>query len=102
VNYLEINMWFIGGVFALALVAWFAGVRPRLRGMLGAFVVVGALTAVFDNAIIGAGIVAYDESTLTGIMVGLAPIEDFFYTLAGAILIPVVWEILGGAKKARS
>lgn len=95
-------MWFIAGVFALVVVAWFTGVRPRLRGMLGAFVVVGVLTAVFDNAIIGAGIVAYDESTLTGIMVGLAPIEDFFYTLAGAILIPVVWEILGGAKKARS
>jgi len=39
--------------------------------------------------------VAYDESTLSGVMVGLAPVEDFAYTLAGAILIPMVWEALG-------
>ena len=101
-SYLEINLWFIVAVVGVALIAWLAGVRLRVGGMLGAFLVVGALTAVFDNAIIGAGIVAYDESTLTGVMVGLAPIEDFFYTLAGAILIPVVWELLGRVKKARS
>jgi len=94
-SYLEINTWFITGVVVLTAALLLIGVRPRVRAMAGSLVVVGLLTAVFDNAIIGAGLVAYDESTLSGWMVGLAPVEDFAYTVAGAILIPMVWEALG-------
>lgn len=49
------------------------------------------MTAVFDNAIIGAGIVAYDVTKISGLMIWLAPIEDFAYTIAAAVLIPSVW-----------
>jgi hypothetical protein len=35
---------------------------------------------VFDNAIIGFGIVDYDESLISGFRLGFAPIEDFAYT----------------------
>jgi small toxic polypeptide LdrA/B/C/D len=94
-SYLEINTWFITGVLVVTALLLLLGVRPKAWAMVGSFVVVGVLTAIFDNAIIGAGLVAYDESTLSGVMVGLAPIEDFAYTLAGAILIPMVWEALG-------
>jgi len=95
VSYLEINTWFITGVIVVTAVLFFLGVRPSLRAMAASLLVLGVLTAIFDNAIIGAGLVAYDESTLSGVMVGLAPVEDFAYTLAGAILIPMVWEALG-------
>lgn len=59
-----------------------------------------ALTAVFDNAIVGTGIVAYEDTKISGLMIGVAPIEDFAYTLAAAILIPSVWVLLerGGKK----
>ena len=59
-----------------------------------------ALTAVFDNAIVGTGIVAYEASKISGLMIGVAPIEDFAYALAAAILIPSVWILLerGGKK----
>jgi lycopene cyclase domain-containing protein len=45
------------------------------------------MTAVFDNLIILAGIVSYDESKLSGIKVLVAPIEDFAYTL---VLVPLI------------
>ena len=93
-SYLEINTWFITGVLVVTAILLLLGVRPSVRAMAGSLLVVGAITAIFDNAIIGAGLVAYDESTLSGVMVGLAPVEDFAYTFAGAILIPMVWEAL--------
>lgn len=45
------------------------------------------MTAVFDNLIILAGIVSYDESKISGIKILIAPIEDFAYTL---VLVPLI------------
>ncbi|WP_062464988.1 lycopene cyclase domain-containing protein [Demequina soli] len=53
-----------------------------------------ALTAVFDNVIVGLGIVAYDESLVSGIRVGSAPLEDFSYTLGAVMLVPALWTRL--------
>ena len=52
------------------------------------------MTAVFDSLIIGVGIVAYDENLITGIKIGLAPIEDFFYAVLAVLLVPAVWTML--------
>ena len=52
-------------------------------------------TAVFDNLIIGAGIVAYDPAKISGIMIGIAPIEDFAYTVAAVLVLPTLWGVLG-------
>ena len=57
------------------------------------------MTAVFDNFIVGSGIVAYDPSLLSGVFIGFAPIEDFAYTLVAAILIPLTWWWLGSRVK---
>jgi lycopene cyclase domain-containing protein len=56
------------------------------------------LTAIFDSVIVGTGIVAYDTSKILGLMIGLAPVEDFAYTIAAALLIPAVWILLGKRK----
>ena len=56
-------------------------------------------TAIFDNVIIGVGLVAYDPSTLLGSYIGIAPLEDFGYTLAAVIILPVLWILLGTRKK---
>ena len=68
--------------------------RSPWRAMGLTALVMLLMTAVFDNAIIGAGIVAYDPSKISGVMIWLAPIEDFAYTLAAAALIPSVWVAL--------
>lgn len=64
--------------------------------MLAALLV---LTAVFDNLIILAGIVGYDSTKLLGLYVGVAPIEDFFYAILAAILIPILWQIFDPKKQ---
>jgi lycopene cyclase domain-containing protein len=67
---------------------------PRALPWLISAVIMMALTAVFDNAIIGSGLVAYDPQLLSGVMVGVAPLEDFAYTLAALMMIPALWHLL--------
>lgn len=61
-------------------------------------IVLMSMTAVFDNLIIASGIVAYDPEKISGWMVGLAPIEDFAYTLAAVVLVPALWKIFSREK----
>lgn len=90
-TYLEINFWFL-------LVALIVAVRFRKRIALKPFAftlfAMLAMTAIFDNLIIAAGIVDYDESKILGLKILLAPIEDFAYTIAGVLLIPAIWNSL--------
>ena len=84
-------------VAVLAAWAW----RPREAGAarrrrlatVVAAAVLFVLTAVFDSVIIGTGIVAYDDGQRSGVTIGLAPIEDFLYPLAGVLLLPAVWDV---------
>jgi lycopene cyclase domain-containing protein len=53
------------------------------------------LTAVFDNVMIATGLMVYEPGHLAGILIGAAPIEDFAYPVAGLLLLPAVWLLLG-------
>ena len=57
-------------------------------------VVLLSLTAVFDNVIIGLDIVRYGHEHLMGLYLGLAPLEDFSYSLAAVLLLPAAWHLL--------
>jgi len=61
-----------------------------------------ALTAVFDNVIVGLDIVAYADAKISGLRIGHAPIEDFAYVLGAVMLIPAVWIRLGRVSAAGS
>lgn len=50
------------------------------------------MTLIFDNLIIGSGIVDYDFSKTSGIKLFLAPIEDFAYTLVALVLVPSLFN----------
>ena len=52
-SYLEINTWFITGVLVVTAILLLLGVRPSVQAMVGSLLVVGVLTAIFDNAKIG-------------------------------------------------
>jgi lycopene cyclase domain-containing protein len=67
---------------------------PAARPLLIAAGVMMLLTAVFDNAIIGFGLVDYDESLISGLRIGVAPIEDFAYTVAALLIIPALWHLM--------
>ncbi|MBB3158622.1 lycopene cyclase domain-containing protein [Microbacterium proteolyticum] len=72
--------------------------RPRFRermassGLL-ALVLVG-LTLVFDNLMIAVDLFTYPAEHLSGLRLGLAPIEDFAYPLCAAFLVPAVFTLL--------
>ena len=83
-----------------ALSARRAGLARRLRASLVAAAVLFALTAVFDNVMIASGLFRYPEEHLSGIRIGLAPIEDFAYPLAAAFLVPATLALLTPRRSA--
>ena len=86
---LGVTLVLVAGLLAFALRNFL-----QLRVTFVSGVVLLVMTAVFDNLIIAAGIVAYDESRISGLMIGLAPIEDFSYTIAGVLFLPTLWNWL--------
>lgn len=94
-TYLFLDLFFLGVLIIAALfmrkyLPWKTITRTTLA-MVG-------LTAIFDNAIIGFGIVAYNEELISGLKIGLAPVEDFAYALAAPLLISVVIEVTKGMR----
>lgn len=95
-TYLLLNTVFLVLAAAVFLVAVRRGRLPRRR-ILAAGIALAAvlvLTAVFDSIMIGVGLVDYDPSRIFGLRIGLAPIEDFAYPVAAALLLPALWALL--------
>lgn len=89
-TYLIVNIVFI------AFVTLVLRIKPIIptRHKLLMLVLLTILTAIFDSLLISFGIVEYDLTKITGIRIGTAPIEDFFYPLLAVIIIPAIWEKL--------
>ncbi len=68
------------------------GRRMAASGIAAAVLVV--LTAVFDNVMIQAGLVIYPAEHLSGLRIGVAPLEDFSYPVCAAFLVPAVFTLL--------
>lgn len=101
-TYWWINSWFLAGTAIAAVAFALSGVRLRWAAVglgLGAMLV---LTAVFDNLIIGFGLVDYDPAKISGVKLGLAPIEDFAYTVVAMVLVPLIWVALRGKRETSS
>lgn len=75
-------------IYAVLMRRWLS-----LRPLGYAAILMFTLTAIFDNVIIGTGIVAYDEEKLLGIKILYAPIEDFAYTAVALVLIPSLFNL---------
>ncbi|BDZ45320.1 lycopene cyclase domain-containing protein [Naasia aerilata] len=93
-----------GFLAVVAIVAILAGLRARrvpggaprwLAATALALAAVLLLTVVFDNVLVGVGIVDYGARGKSGVSIGLAPVEDFAYALAAAIGLPSLWVLLG-------
>jgi lycopene cyclase domain-containing protein len=95
VNYLTLNLLFLG----LSVLAMFLVPKNRWQAYLVGMLPMIAVTAIFDNLIVAAGIVAYDPSKISGIMIGIVPIEDFAYTIAAVLIVPSVWSAMLNRKK---
>jgi len=78
----------IFAVYAILMRRWLS-----LRPLTFAALVMFTLTAIFDNVIIGTGIVAYDDDLLLGVKILYAPIEDFAYTAVALVLVPTLFNL---------
>ena len=78
----------IFAVYAFLMRRWLS-----LKPLTFAALMMFALTAIFDNVIIGTGIVAYDDDLLLGIKILYAPIEDFAYTAVALVLVPSLFNL---------
>jgi lycopene cyclase domain-containing protein len=90
-NYLVLNAYFLG---ILVLFYFVSGAWRQFALHLHTFAAMIIGTAIFDNAIIAAGLVAYDESKILGFKIGLAPIEDFAYSIAVVLLATSVAALM--------
>ncbi|WP_175415862.1 lycopene cyclase domain-containing protein [Curtobacterium sp. SGAir0471] len=77
------------------------GAGRRRTGIVGGVVsavVVGVvllvMTGVFNNVIVGLGIVAYDDALISGARIGLFPVEDLAYSIGAVLLLPSCWVLL--------
>lgn len=93
-TYWLLNLAFLGVVALVALAAIVARRAPRVRAVGLAAMPLVILTAVFDNVLVGVGIVAYDPHRISGARLGVAPVEDFAYAIAVVVLLPCLWSLL--------
>ena len=75
--------------------------RLPKRPLLLTGVVLIALTVVFDNVIVGVGLVDYDEDLILGVRMPIAPVEDLAYTVGAVILVPALWSWLARVEHRR-
>src|SRR3546814_14270028 len=79
---------------ATALSAMRPRFGARMRASAVGAVVLLALTAVFDNVMIALDLFTYPPEHLSGLRIGLAPLEDFAYPLCVAFAVPAAFTLL--------
>ncbi|MCK6212703.1 lycopene cyclase domain-containing protein [Georgenia sp. EYE_87] len=97
-SYATMALVFVAGACLVAALCLLPTWPPsmRWRGAVGLVALtLAVLTAVFDSVMIAADLFRYDESALSGVRVLLAPVEDFAWPLAAAVLLPSLWVALG-------
>ena len=100
-TYWALNAIFLAGVALVVLAAVLSSRGPRWASVLLAGLVLLATTAVFDNVMIGIGLVDYNPDLISGAFIGIAPLEDFAYAIAAVLLLPALWHLLAPRTKAR-
>jgi lycopene cyclase domain-containing protein len=72
--------------------AWWLATGATLASLL-------MLTIVFDNLMIAVDLFRYDADQVSGVTVGLAPIEDLAWPVAAALGLPSLWLLLQGGER---
>ena len=86
------------GIFAATRATRRTPHRHPFARMAVTLIVMLVMTAVFDNLMIAVGLFGYNPDVISGIFLGLAPLEDFAYAIAAAILLPGLWLLLPAKK----
>ena len=95
-TYIVLNLLFLTTV--LGVLVW----RKLLtfgRAVWVTLVVLLVTTIVFDSLLIHLGMFTYPADKILGIRIGLAPIEDLFYSLLAGLAVPAIWKGLNRERK---
>jgi lycopene cyclase domain-containing protein len=106
-TYWSLNAIFLAAVALVALAAVLKARRAPASGVRWSAVGIAAAallvtTAVFDNVMIGIGLVDYNPDLISGAFVGIAPLEDFAYAVAAVVMLPSLWSLLGSRRATES
>lgn len=100
-TYLLLNGAFLTIVLVLTLVL-LRGTRATGSGLgrwwtrtAVVFLALAVLTVIFDSIMIWADLFRFEDEHMSGLRIGLAPIEDLAWPLASALLLPALWAWLG-------
>ena len=91
-TYLLLNLAF---TLVASLAVWALRKKIKFGAARWTLVALLASTLVFDNLIVGFGIVGYDPNQILGLKLGFAPVEDFGYAVVAAFLVPAVFRFFG-------
>jgi lycopene cyclase domain-containing protein len=72
----------------------------RMRASAWTAGVLVLLTAVFDNVMIAVNLFSYPPEHLSGLRIGLAPLEDFAYPVCAAFLVPAIFTLVSPRRKS--
>jgi lycopene cyclase domain-containing protein len=92
-TYWALNAVFLTVVALVVVAALVLRRSPRWLSILAGGVILLLGTAVFDNVMIGIGLVGYDKRLISGAFIGIAPLEDFAYAVAAIVLLPSLWAL---------
>ena len=98
-TYWALNAIFLGIVAVVAICALLTRRAPSWLAVLLAAGVLLITTAVFDNVMIGIGLVGYNENLISGAFICIAPLEDFAYAIAAVVLLPAIWTLVGSRRE---
>jgi len=90
-NYLALNVVFMLIAFVILNVI---NRKSPWRAIGWTLLVMCLVTLVFDNVIVGLGIVDYDSSKISGLLLGLVPVEDFAYTVVSVLAVSSIWHMM--------
>jgi lycopene cyclase domain-containing protein len=94
-SYWALNAVFLGVVVIVGVAAVLSRRAPSWLAVLLTGAVVLVMTAIFDNVMIGIGLVGYNTELISGAFLGIAPLEDFAYAVAAVVLLPSLWTLWG-------
>ena len=99
-TYWALNAIFLAIAVAVAIASRLGRRRPRLLPLAVTVLVLFVVSAVFDNVMIGVGLVGYDRDLISGAFLGIAPLEDFAYVVGAVLLLPALWYLLPARRAA--
>ncbi|GAA0991237.1 lycopene cyclase domain-containing protein [Subtercola frigoramans] len=100
-TYWALNAFFLAVAVVLFAVARIVRRKPAVVPVLVTLAVLLVITAVFDNVMIGIGLVGYNQALISGAFIGIAPLEDFAYAIGAAVLLPALWMLMPARAAAR-